>query len=150
MADAAWAIFLNQLTYKAASANRVLVQVDARGTSQTCPDCGRIKKKLLSERTHRCDCGLEIDRDLAASRVILARAVDGNRGTQSGVEGPTSVPLLVVVGQASPVKRLEHLAPVSQVIHCHRRSVRLERPDPFSSRRQEGPVPRLRRPPDPG
>ena len=107
--DVAWAIFLNMLTRKAEDAGRQCVQVDPRFTSQTCPDCGTIKKKNLSERMHDCDCGCRLDRDVAAARVILFRAVRGN-GRKSGVEGPTSVLPLVAAGQADPEKRLEHLA----------------------------------------
>lgn len=75
VSDAAWGIFLFCLTYKAASAGRQVVKVDPRGTSQECPDCGEVKKKELSERVHRCHCGCVLDRDVAASRVILARAL---------------------------------------------------------------------------
>ncbi|WP_435018530.1 RNA-guided endonuclease InsQ/TnpB family protein [Tundrisphaera sp. TA3] len=73
--DAGWSILKNYLAYKAAWAGRELVEVKAAGTSQTCPNCGAVAKKTLSERTHRCDCGCVIDRDHAAARIILARAV---------------------------------------------------------------------------
>jgi len=37
-------------------------------SSKTCSSCGNIKKNLkLSDRVFKCDCGLEIDRDLNAS-----------------------------------------------------------------------------------
>ena len=78
--DAAWGIFLSQLTYKAEWAGRHAIAVDPRGTSQTCPDCGAVKKKKLSERTHECICGLTCDRDHAAARVILLRALASRRG----------------------------------------------------------------------
>ena len=73
--DAAWGMFLFQLTYKAECAGRQVIQVNPRGTSQTCPNCGAIKKKNLSERVHECPCGLTCDRDQAAARVILLRAL---------------------------------------------------------------------------
>src|SRR5207237_6146599 len=38
--DAAWSGFIRKLSYKAESAGRWLVKVNARGTSQQCP-CGR-------------------------------------------------------------------------------------------------------------
>ncbi len=73
--DVAWEMFLFFVTYKAVYAGRHAVGVDPRGTSQTCPQCGAVKKKSLSERTHACSCGLVIDRDHASARVILARAL---------------------------------------------------------------------------
>ena len=68
--DAAWGNFLGWLRTKAEEAGREVVEVDPRGTSQTCPCCGQVKAKLLSERVHRCDCGLVLDRDVAAAQVI--------------------------------------------------------------------------------
>lgn len=73
--DAAWGMFTNFLTYKAAWAGRQAVGVNPRGTSQECPRCGAVKPKQLSEREHRCDCGCVMDRDHAAAQVILARAL---------------------------------------------------------------------------
>lgn len=75
--DAGWASFTKLLAEKAEKAARTLVKVDARHTSQTCPECGTVKAKTLAERIHRCDCGCELDRDVAAARVILMRAVAG-------------------------------------------------------------------------
>lgn len=77
--DAGWAQFLKILSDKAESAGRKVIAVDPRYTSQECPTCGNIKPKTLSERTHRCDCGCVMDRDVAAARVILNRAVVGPR-----------------------------------------------------------------------
>lgn len=75
--DAAWGQFIGILSDKAESAGRKVVRVDPRGTSQTCPECGTIKAKKLSERVHACDCGYSTDRDVAAARVIAMRAVHG-------------------------------------------------------------------------
>ena len=69
--DAAWSQFLNILSYKAEEAGRHFVKVNPRGTSSTCSQCGKEKKKLLSERVHICECGLVMDRDLNASLNIL-------------------------------------------------------------------------------
>jgi putative transposase len=69
--DAAWAAFLAKLAYKAESAGRQLVAVDARGTSQRCP-CGQANRKRLSNREHVCiRCGLLTTRDHAAAMEIL-------------------------------------------------------------------------------
>ncbi len=72
--DVAWGRLIQMLRYKAAKAGGKLIEVDPRYTSQTCPDCGVIEKKELSERIHRCACGCILDRDVAAARVILHKA----------------------------------------------------------------------------
>lgn len=75
--DAAWGQFIKILCDKAESAGCKVVKVDPRGTSQTCPECGIVKAKKLSERVHACECGFTADRDVAAAQVILQRAVSG-------------------------------------------------------------------------
>lgn len=83
--DVSWGNLHQMLVYKAARAGCQLVEVDPRYTSQTCPECGQIKAKTLSERIHRCDCGCVMDRDHAAAMVILGRA--GNRPGTRNVAG---------------------------------------------------------------
>lgn len=73
--DAAWSMFIQMLEYKAENAGSLVIKVDPRHTSQTCPDCGNIRKKELSERWHSCDCGSSMPRDVAAARVILSRGL---------------------------------------------------------------------------
>jgi len=74
--DAAWAILLAMLAYKAENAGVHLVAVKPRGTSQTCSGCGAIVLKELWEREHRCpSCGLCLDRDLNAARNIKALGI---------------------------------------------------------------------------
>ena len=82
--DAGWGQFLQILRDKAESASAKVVEVDPRYTSQTCPECGVVEPKLLSQRVHRCDCGYEADRDVAAARVILHRAMQGPTGANVG------------------------------------------------------------------
>ncbi len=56
-------------------------KVDARGTSQECPDCGVEVRKSLSTRTHHChNCGSTKPRDVAAAQVISTR---GQRGIET-------------------------------------------------------------------
>lgn len=72
--DVAWGGFLNTLRYKAESAGVAFVEVEPRGTTQLCSSCGAVVPKDLRERMHRCPhCGLVLDRDVNAARVILAR-----------------------------------------------------------------------------
>lgn len=72
--DAAWSLLVQLVRYKAESAGAEVVLVDPRGTSQTCPKCGTIKAKTLNVRTHACDCGAVLDRDVAAAMVVHQRA----------------------------------------------------------------------------
>ena len=69
--DAGWSMFVNATMGKAEEAGSKVVLVNPNGTSQTCSRCGLIVKKELCERTHRCECGLVLDRDLNASINIL-------------------------------------------------------------------------------
>ena len=73
--DVGWSSFLNMLAYKAENAGRQVIRVDPKYTSQECPNCHALEKKSLSERVHRCDCGLTIGRDHAAAFVILGRGL---------------------------------------------------------------------------
>jgi putative transposase len=75
ISDASWSSLNSKIAYKAERAGKLFVQVDARGTSQTCPSCGRIEKKLLNQRVHDCPCGFHTSRDHAASLVILQRGL---------------------------------------------------------------------------
>lgn len=74
VADASWAQLIQMIDYKAANAGVEFIRVDPRGTSQTCPECGQIAVKTLAERTHRCECGCTLDRDVAAAMVVHFRA----------------------------------------------------------------------------
>lgn len=76
--DAAWGMLIQKLRYKAERAGALLIDVDARNTSQQCSGCGALVPKELSVRTHDCPhCWLSMDRDENAARNILARAVVG-------------------------------------------------------------------------
>ena len=77
--DAAWSLLVQLVQYKAESAGADVVMVDPRGTSQTCPTCGTIKAKTLAERRHRCECGTDLDRDVAAARIVQQRAFGSGR-----------------------------------------------------------------------
>jgi putative transposase len=77
VSDAGWFSFLTILKHHAESAGVWVIEVDARGTSQTCPECGVVAKKVLSQRKHSCDCGYSTHRDHAAAKVILSRGLAG-------------------------------------------------------------------------
>lgn len=73
--DASWGMLRKFIAYKAEKAGCTMIEVDPRYTSQTCPDCGQVVPKPLSQRTHKCNCGCVMDRDHAAARVILDKGV---------------------------------------------------------------------------
>ncbi len=63
----------------AASAHRIIILVDPKGTSQECSRCGTVVKKGLEVRIHHCPlCGLKIDRDINAAINILNRGWTGH------------------------------------------------------------------------
>lgn len=61
--------FFRQLQYKSEWSNKIFYKVDRWfPSSKLCSQCGQIKENLkLSNRTYKCDCGLNIDRDYNAS-----------------------------------------------------------------------------------
>lgn len=84
ISDAGWRLFTQLVRVKAAWAGRTFQLVDPHGTSQLCPACHRTVKKTLEERWHSCACGAAMDRDTAASLVILQRGYQ----TLLGRKGP--------------------------------------------------------------
>jgi putative transposase len=85
--DAGWASFFEKLSYKAESAGRELIEVDPRGTSQTCP-CGERVAKDLADRWHTCPaCDLSDDRDVVSAQVVLQRArIERSRHNVGGLD----------------------------------------------------------------
>jgi len=74
--DASWGMFISILRYKALEQGKQVIGIPPYYTSQTCPECGEVVKKSLSERTHRCPCGCAMNRDHAAAQVILALGLE--------------------------------------------------------------------------
>lgn len=69
-------MFMDTLRRKAESSDGEFHELSTYQTrlSQTCHGCGVIEKKGLSVRWHRCDCGIEAQRDLYSA--FLAYCVD--------------------------------------------------------------------------
>ncbi|NET66539.1 MAG: transposase [Moorea sp. SIO1G6] len=88
MLDAGFGQFRTIVKYVCWKRGKFFGEVDARRTSQQCPECGGQVKKDLSVRVHNCpDCGYKTDRDVASGQVIKNRGIqlistDG----QSGIE----------------------------------------------------------------
>jgi hypothetical protein len=68
-------MFITTLSRKAASAGGQVALIDTHTTrlSQRCV-CGAVAKKPLSQRAHRCGCGVVEDRDVFSA--FLVRHVD--------------------------------------------------------------------------
>jgi putative transposase len=77
MLDAGHGQFMNQiLPWVCFKRGLAYIKVDARGTSQECPDCGATVSKVLEDRWHQCpNCGSSKPRDIASAQVIRNRAV---------------------------------------------------------------------------
>jgi putative transposase len=59
------------LLYKAEDAGIEVRNVDPKNTSQRCSRCGKIVKKDLTVRVHKCPyCGLELPRDVNSAKSI--------------------------------------------------------------------------------
>ncbi|MER5401266.1 transposase [Streptomyces sp. NPDC002599] len=102
--DAAWAMFRRVLEDKAARAGRHVGVVSRwLPSSQMCSVCWAVGgKKPLHVRTWRCEgCGTEHDRDLNASRVILA----AGQAERLNAPGEPVSPGVEIPRQARPVER---------------------------------------------
>ena len=66
-------MFVQILRRKAENAGGRVIEFSTYGTklSQTCHQCHAVKKKPLSERWHRCPCGIEAQRDLYSAFLAL-------------------------------------------------------------------------------
>lgn len=94
IADAGFAEFRRQLTYKAAMTGARVHMVDRFfPSSKTCHSCGTIHPMKLSDRVLVCDCGNIMDRDLnaamnlkqhAASSAVSACGEESSGYVQSG------------------------------------------------------------------
>ncbi len=89
MLDAAFGQFRSITKYVCWKRGKFFAVVDARGTSQECPECGAEVRKDLSVRVHFCpECSYTTDRDVASGQVIRNRGITlistpGLGGTQS-------------------------------------------------------------------
>ncbi|VUT26705.1 MAG: putative transposase [Candidatus Methanolliviera sp. GoM_oil] len=76
ISDVSWSKLTNFVSYKAEEAGRRVEFVNPKNTSQECSNCGKIVKKSLDQRVHKCPfCGLVMDRDQNAAINILKRGL---------------------------------------------------------------------------
>jgi putative transposase len=89
MLDAAFGQFRSIVKYVCWKRGKFFGEVDARGTSQECPECGGEVRKDLSVRVHHCPhCNYTTDRDVAAGQNIRNRGIKlistlGHSGTET-------------------------------------------------------------------
>jgi putative transposase len=69
--DSGWGTFGMMLDYKC-----MMVEVPAKNTTIQCSRCGNSVPKTLAVRTHRCVCGLILDRDHNAAINILKKGLN--------------------------------------------------------------------------
>ncbi len=75
--DASWRSFIEMLEYKGDLYGTYVVQVNPRGTTKECAECGVETDKPLWVREHSCpSCGFEADRDANASYNVLSRGFE--------------------------------------------------------------------------
>jgi putative transposase len=74
--DAGWGVFLNVLRAKAESAGRVVVAVNPRDTSRTCPQCGHCASgNRVTQADFACvRCGYTGHADVVGAINVLSRA----------------------------------------------------------------------------
>ncbi|MFD8631395.1 RNA-guided endonuclease InsQ/TnpB family protein [Streptomyces sp. NPDC059533] len=74
--DAGWGVFLGILAHKAESAGRVLIPVDPRNTSRTCPACGHVsgENRTTQEKFECTQCGHTANADQVGALNIVTRA----------------------------------------------------------------------------
>ncbi|MGW2768200.1 RNA-guided endonuclease InsQ/TnpB family protein [Streptomyces sp. NPDC001275] len=74
--DAGWGQFLTILANKAESAGRLVIGVDARNTSRTCPACGHVaKENRVTQAKFQCTaCGFTANADRVGATNVLNMA----------------------------------------------------------------------------
>jgi len=95
MLDAGFGAFRTIVKYVCWKRDKFFGVVNARGTSQECPECGAVVKKDLSVRVHNCpSCNFVTDRDVASGQVIRNRGIELiSTDGQSGIESICAVDL---------------------------------------------------------
>jgi len=74
--DAGWGQFLGILSWVSWKRGVYFAKVDARGTSQYCPECGVHTPKDLSVRVHNCpECEYQTNRDVASGQLVRNRGL---------------------------------------------------------------------------
>ncbi len=88
MLDGGFGAFRTIVKYVCWKRDKFFGVINARGTSQECPECGATVKKDLKQRVHNCpECSFVCDRDIASGLVIRNRGITSlSTGGQPGIE----------------------------------------------------------------
>jgi putative transposase len=116
--DAGMGELHRQIQYKAAWAGRTVVRADRfEPSSKTCSGCGTLHDMPLHRRVMRCECGLEIDRDVNAARNLARIAADrvGAVSAEPGRVAPTRGEIGEQVVTASPSSPVPVVEPRSRI-----------------------------------
>lgn len=70
--------FVRFLTYKAQLASKKVIEIDERGTTRTCYVCGQAHEMGIWDRTMKCACGNELDRDRNSAVNLMLRFLSQN------------------------------------------------------------------------
>jgi putative transposase len=95
MLDGGFGQFRSITKYVCWKLGKFFGEVNSRGTSQECPECGAVVKKDLKIRVHHCpECGYTTDRDVASGQVIRNRGITLiNTVGHTGIESVCAVDL---------------------------------------------------------
>ena len=106
MLDAGFGAFRSIVKYVCWKRDKFFCEVNARGTSQECLECGALVRKDLSVRVHSCSgCGYQTDRDVASGQVIRNRGITLiSTGGQPGIETVCAAGMPVVEATQSRSK----------------------------------------------
>lgn len=80
ISDCSFYEFRRQIEYKQAwNGGKVVIADRFYPSSKTCSKCGNVKPDLKqSDRTYKCNCGLELDRDLNAAKNLMSLGLRAN------------------------------------------------------------------------
>jgi len=70
--------FAGFLTYKARLAGKKAIEIGEEGTTRTCYVCGRTHEMGIWDRTMRCECGNELNRDRNSAVNLMLRFLSWN------------------------------------------------------------------------
>jgi putative transposase len=70
--------FARFLTYKAQLVGKKVIEIDEKGTTQTCYACGRVHKMGVWNRVMMCECGNVLDRDRNSAVNLMLRFLSQN------------------------------------------------------------------------
>lgn len=99
--DTGFSMFRAFIEYKSKLYGKETVIIDRYfPSSQICSQCGAVRKKSLSERTHSCTCGCIMDRDLnAAINIHRAGTAHSAFGDASLVDQYTMIGVLMNIDE---------------------------------------------------